>query len=253
MNNILSMSIVTYNNKNEILNLLKPISDFPDLDIYVIDNHSMDGTAECVKNQFPNVRLLLNKENIGFGAAHNQIINSLKSQYHIFVNPDIYIKPNTLDEVIAFMSNHKDIAAMSPKVLNFNGTEQFLPKRSPTIRYMVGGRLERISPLLSAWRDDYTLKNQNVSDCIDIDFCTGCFLVARTNYITQLNGFDERYFLYFEDADLSKRLQDFGRTVYNPQIEVLHEWKRESSKSHKMFMISLKSMIQYFNKWGWKL
>ena len=150
------------------------------------------------------------------------------------------------------MNKYSDIAAMSPKVMNFDNTEQYLPKKCPTIRYMLGGRLEHISPIFSAWRDKYTMKDQNITTVKDVDFCTGCFLVTRTNYIKKIGGFDERFFLYFEDADLTRRLKEFGRTVYNPHIQVLHEWKRESSKSYKMFIISLKSMIKYFNKWGWE-
>lgn len=253
MNHTLSISIVTYNNVTEISRLLDPIKDCPDIDIYIIDNHSSDGTSNLIKERYPHINILSNKQNVGFGTAHNKIINQLTSQYHIFVNPDIVITAKTLVEVVNFMDNHKDVSAMSPKVLNFDKTEQYLPKKRPAIRFMIGGFLERICSRFSSLRDNYTMKHDNISNCIDIDFCTGCFFVTRTSYIKKINGFDKRYFLYFEDADLTRELQELGRTVYNPNIEVFHEWKRDSSKSFTLFLISLKSMIQYFNKWGWKI
>lgn len=252
MNHTLSISIVTFNNVTEISNLLDPIISFSDVDIFIIDNNSTDGTVEYISSKYPQVHVISNIKNIGFGAAHNKIIEHLTSEFHIFVNPDIVITNKTLIDVISFMKTHESVVAMSPKVKNFDNTEQFLPKKAPTIRYMIGGRLEYISTKFSFWRDKYTLKNQKIMDCMDVDFCTGCFFVTRTHCLRELKGFDERYFLYFEDADLTRRLQNLGRTIYNPHIEVLHEWKRDSSKSYKLFMISLKSMIRYFNKWGWK-
>lgn len=252
MNHTLSISIVTYNSETEITRLLNSITECSDLEIYIIDNNSSDKTINLIKKRYPYVNLLSNKQNLGFGAAHNKIVNNLTSQYHIFVNPDIVTTSKTLVEIVDFMDKHENIAAMSPKVLNFDKTEQYLPKRRPAIKYMIGGRLEHICPKFSALRDKYTMKNDDISKPIDVDFCTGCFLVTRTDYLKKLNGFDERYFLYFEDADLTRKLQALGRTVYNPNIEVLHEWKRDSSKSFKMFLISLRSMIKYFNKWGWE-
>ena len=138
---------------------------------------------------------------------------------------------------------------MSPKVLNKDGTEQYLPKKYPKFKYLIAGKFEEKHSRFEQLRSEYTRKNERINEFIDIDFCTGCFSVLRTNELKKCHGFDERFFLYLEDADLTREMQKFGRTVYNPKIEVCHGWERASGKSFKYFLIHLQSMMKYCYKW----
>ena len=246
-----TVSIVTYNSIDEIGKLLNSISAcdyFANMEVYVIDNASCDGTVKFIKNKYPWVKIVENSCNVGFGKAHNQIINNVNSKYHIIINPDIEFDNETISRAVSYMDKNTDVAIMTPLMLNFDGTQQYLPKRNPSLRYLLGGFLEK-----SKWgkriRDEYTLKNINTNDVIDIEFCTGAFMFARTEMLKSVRGFDERYFLHFEDADLTRELCKLGRAIYNPNIRVMHRWHRENRKINKSFWVALKSMIIYFHKW----
>ena len=91
---------------------------------------------------------------------------------------------------------------------------------------------------------------KNITNVIDVDFCTGAFMFTRTEALKKLGGFDERYFLHFEDADLTRELKNFGRTVYNPEIRIIHKWQRDNKKLNKSFFVALNSMFKYMTKWG---
>lgn len=247
-----SVGIVTFNNEHEIesvLNSLENLSNRKDIIIYVVDNNSSDRTVTLIEKNYPNVNLIKNKKNYGFGRANNQVICKIDSDYHVLINPDITMEADTFVKIQQFMDVSTDIVQMAPCVLNENGTEQYLPKKYPEFKYLIAGRLENKCNYFKKLRADYTYENKNPQNVIDVDFCTGCFSVLRTNVLKKCKGFDERYFLYLEDADLTRMMQKYGRTVYNPQIAVCHKWERASGKSWKYFLIHLKSMVMYCWKW----
>lgn len=249
---VFSIGIVTYNSEDEIFNVLtslEKVSNREDVDIYVIDNNSSDKTVDIIEQNFKNVYLIKNSMNEGFGGANNRIIEKVNSTYHILVNPDITVTENTLKEIQKFMDAHPDVVQMAPKVLNEDGTEQFLPKRNPQFKYLIAGKLEKYFKYFEMLRMEYTLENKSINDIIDVDFCTGCFSVLRTKELKKCKGFDKRFFLYLEDADLTREMKKYGRTVYNPNIEVYHKWERASGKSVKYFLIHLQSMMKYCWKW----
>lgn len=245
-------SIVTYNSKDEIDILMKSLeanSFFGHMTVYLIDNASSDGTADYIIENYPWVRVIVNKENLGFGRAHNIAIKNVHSKYHLIVNPDISIPENTIREAINYLEAHKDIAVVTPFVMNTDGTQQFLPKKNPSMKYMIGGMFENKFAFCKKLRDEYTMKNVAVTEPIDVEFCTGAFMITRTDALHAVGGFDETYFLHFEDADLTRELRKVGRTVYNPDIKVIHKWHRENKKINKSFWVALKSMFIYMKKW----
>ncbi len=168
--------------------------------------------------------------------------------YHFIINPDITVSSDVLSDIADFMDENPDISLMMPKILNSDGTEQFLPKRIPTAKYLFLGRLERLFKSLSKVRDEYTRKFDNIDTVTDIDFCSGCFMCIRSEVFKALGGFDERFFMYLEDADLTLRAQKFGRTVIAPQFCVTHLWDRSSAKSIKYLFIHLSSAFKFLIK-----
>lgn len=250
---LITASIVTYNSADEIdilMTSLQKCSSFRDMTIYVIDNASIDNTLVLVREKYPWARLIENKGNLGFGRAHNLVINNIHSKYHIIMNPDIFIPEETIAQAESFMDQNQDIAVMTPYVLNVDGTKQFLPKKNPSMKYMIGGMLEKRFKWAKKLRDDYTLKNEIINIPRDVEFCTGAFMFTRTEMLKGVGGFDERYFLHFEDADLTRELRKVGRAVYNPDIGVTHKWQRENKKINKSFWIAFKSMLIYMKKWN---
>jgi len=249
----ISVCVVTYNSSKEIRNVLNSLQQSSikeELDLYVVDNNSSDETNLIVEKEFPYVNLIKLNKNIGFGAGHNKVISNVDSKYHLIINPDVKFDSDVLEGLASFMDENSDVVIVSPKILNPDGTEQYLPKLNPKIRYFLGGRFEQHGAMFSRWRDEYTRRNEDITGPTDIEFCTGCFMFTRTSILKQIGGFDERYFLHFEDADLARMMKQKGRIVFHPNFEVSHLWKRDNVKSMKFFLIALKSMAKYFKKWG---
>ncbi|MDO4743559.1 MAG: glycosyltransferase, partial [bacterium] len=186
-----------------------------------------------------------NNNNLGFGAAHNLVLDLLDSDYHFVINPDIIINNDIIMQLCDYLQNNTDTVMITPRILYENGDEQFLPKRKPKLKYLLGGRI----PFLSKFRREYTLQDKHFSEPEDIDFCTGCFFAIRTNCFINLNGFDRRFFMYFEDADLTLRAKQFGRVVFYPYCNVTHLWERASTKSIKYLLIHIWSMFKFFIKY----
>lgn len=244
----LSIGIVTYNNEKEIKSLLLDIfRHTKDLafQVYIVDNASTDGTVALVRKEFPMVNIIETGKNLGFGAGHNRLLPLLDSRYHLILNPDIRISSNSLKGLVDYMDTHVDVAMVTPRILNQDGTEQCLPKRTPSFRYMVCGRLERFSKKFAAIRREYTMADAKFTEPTEISFCTGCFMLLSTEVFKSCNGFDERFFMYLEDAELTQRAAAYGKIIFHPDFSIVHQWERTSAKSLKFFMIHVQSMLKF--------
>ena len=218
--------------------------------IYVYENNnSSDGTPDIVEEKFPEAVLIRNKKNRGFGYGHNSVLKEVTSDVHFVINPDIYLKENTIKILADYLKENKGTGLVTPRVLNTDGTEQFLPKRPPSIRHVILSKL----PGLKRYRREYTRQE----DCFDapssVEFCTGCFFAAPTKLLKKLKGFSEMYYMYFEDADLSKKVLGCGyKIVFDTETEVYHDWNRENTGNILGIKRFLTSMFKYFMRWGWK-
>ena len=241
--------IVTYNNSKIIAECIDSLLKWTvnvDFKLFVVDNGSSDNTVEIVKNSFPQVEIIKNKDNRGFGDGHNKVIPLLTSSYHFVINPDIFINHDVISSLVDYMENHKKVAMITPKIMNDTGTEQLLPKRNPTIRYLFFSKLKPFK----YYRKIYTRENENLSGPTEIDFCTGCFFGIRTSVFRSVRGFDPRYFMYMEDADLSRTVRKKYKIIFYPDVYVYHKWHRENLRNLKGIKRWFMSMIKYFAKWG---
>ena len=250
-----SACIVTYNNQDKVCDAIRSILSHTkgvNLELYIYDNASEDHTVERIQDEFQQVWLIRSKKNRGFGGGHNRVIPKLNSKYHFIINPDILLQDDVITQMVEYLEAHPDVHLAVPKFLNQDGTEQFTPKRTPKLKYMIGGRFEKFGGVFKRWRDEYTMKDTVITQPIDVGFCGGCFMAIRTDTFRQIGGFDTRYFLYNEDADLTRSVKAIGRTVYVPDISVVHLWERAYMKEKKYFWIQLQSMVKYFWKWKGK-
>ena len=246
---LITASIVTYNDTEKALNAINSLKENTinsELKIFVFDNST---NAVDLKITTAADFYLKNKENLGFGGAHNLILNYEMGRYHAVVNPDITVSSDTLSHLAAILDKNPDIAMITPKILNSDGSEQKLPKKNPNLKYIFLGRLARLGKVFQKIRDDYTRANEVFEDLTDIDFCTGCFFLIRSDVFKKVGGFDKRYFMYLEDADLTRQVKKYGRTVFCPDVSVTHEWERGSAKSLKLLFIHLCSFFKYRGKW----
>lgn len=246
----LSVSIVTHNHADSIRETLDSIlrhTKDVDFQLFVVDNGSEDRTCEIVREYGFPVTLIQNPKNPGFGASHNQVILRAGSTYHAIINPDVTLCDNVLQRMAAYLDEHPDIGMLTPKVLFPDGRLQVLPKRDPRFIFLISRRLHW--HWLQKYRRTYEMGDRDPDTRFDIEFTTGCFMFARTALLQQVGGFDERFFLYFEDADLGRRVRALARTEYNPSFVIRHAWRRGGARSLRMLLIQVWSMYRYMRKW----
>lgn len=192
-----SLCIVTYNNRHNIEETIRSVFEHTksvDFTLYICDNCSEDGTVSLVEEKFPSVKVIRTSKNGGFGYGHNAVLPRLESDYHFIVNPDIVLQSDIVGEMCRFLEENPDIVMAVPKFLDQNGREQFTPKLTPKLKYMLGGRLERFGGVFRKWRREYTFADREIRDVTDVGFCSGCFIAVRTEVFRKIGGFDERFF-----------------------------------------------------------
>ncbi len=247
-----SVSIVTYNSADDItvvLDSLFAVTNGHEPTVFVVDNASTDNTCELVETRYPAVTLIRLEKNVGFGAAHNRVLEHIDSDYHIILNPDIAFETDVIIPLAAYLDDHADAVLATPLIRNEDGTMQAVPRVLPRRRYMFAGQLERFGGVFRRWRDEYTRRKEAFDGPTPITFCTGCFMMVRTAALKAEGGFDDRFFMYMEDADLSRRLASHGKLMLLPEYSVIHRWEKASGKSMKFLRIHLRSMRAYFAKW----
>ena len=250
---ILSACIVLYHCGEEIDHVLHCIQNADlEVTVFLSDNSPEEMTAERLRWAFPGIIVLPQEKNIGFGRANNAVLPLLKSKYHLMLNPDVSFEPSLLRRMVTYMEEHPNIAVLTPRVLNEDGSEQFLPKKSVSVHYLLGGLLEGFGGVFRRWRQDFTMANVEVQMPMPVEFATGCFLLIRTSVFQRLNGFDPRFFLYQEDSDLSRRIleEHLGSIVYHPDMCITHRWARENTRTFQGRMRQIRSVCKYFLKWG---
>ena len=248
----ISGSIVVYNKPDDAYKTVESVQKYTDsnFSLYVIDNASPDRINEMLKQHF-DVNYIDLSENVGFGRGHNKVLDRIDSKYHFVINPDILINQNTIDTLCDFMDANPDVAIACPKVLHPDGSVQYIAKRRPSLMALVSRRIRL--PFLRKLEDRYLAKDMDQDTPFEVDFCTGCFFVIRTDVFRAIGGFDEDYFLYFEDADITMRAKQKGKAWYVPSADVIHFWHRETAQSTGRFITQVKSMFIYFKKWGFRL
>ncbi|WP_044747184.1 glycosyltransferase family 2 protein [Bacillus alveayuensis] len=251
------ISIVTYNSQHlfrSLDHLLESIDDRKVV-ISIFDNNSSEAYKQKLKEYADRVEIYYNDSNIGFGAGHNKNLLSAKEKYFLIFNPDILTDQHTINVMEKQMNNDKSIALMAPKVLYENGENQYLVRNDISLfdfalRWQP---FELVKKIFKKRMEQF--ENRNLpEDCMtEVKHVSGCFMFIRGDVFKKINGFDDKFFMYFEDYDLSLRVGKLGKVVYNPFVTVVHFWERGSHKNFRLFKIFIKSMIRYFNKWGWRL
>jgi hypothetical protein len=246
-------SIVLYKTSfSSITTLLNSILNSGKIDLlYLIDNSAIED--DFLKITDDRVIYRVSKNNIGFGAAHNLAIKyayEQGSKLHFFINPDITLKPEVISDLIDSMNLNPSIGLMMPNILNSDVTIQYLPKLIPSPFSIIAIKIIFILPFFNKYIYMYELRTLPIIGIFDVPIVSGCFSVIRREAIEYTNGFDERFFLYFEDWDLSRRISIKFRTVINASINVTHDYSSGANKHLKLFFVYLSSAFKYFKKWG---
>lgn len=256
MKSFISVSIVIYRtNTIEIEKSLKSIlKSFQDLTLYLIDNSPTDELKILVTD--PRIEYYHNPLNPGFGAAHNIAIQkSITSgcKYHFIVNPDIYFDKDVITPLVEYMKNNEGVGMIMPQILNEDGTIQNLPKLLPSPCSILLRKIKRPSGYYKKFIEKYELRNVPKIKIYNAPILSGCFTLLNLQAIQEVGMYDDNYFMYFEDWDLSRRMHQKYKTIYYPLVSVYHGYESGANKNFKLFKIFVQSAFLYFNKWGWFL
>lgn len=228
--------------------------------VYLIDNGGLPGdlAAQWTSEASSSFRCvaLSGHGNIGYGCGHNLAIAEVDSDFHLVLNPDIEMQPDALVEAFDFFSAHPDVGAISP-LIGDGETMQYLCRRYPAVidLFVRGFMPMRIRDLFRRRLARYEMRDViNERDAVfDPPIISGCYMLYRTSLLKKLNGFDSRYFLYFEDYDLSLRTHKYARIAYVPRVRVLHHGGGASRKGGAHIRMFVASAIRFYNRFGWKL
>ncbi|MDH5657565.1 MAG: glycosyltransferase, partial [Spirochaetia bacterium] len=260
----ISISVVVYQNDLDVL--LKTVQSVfrtkKNVFVTLLDNHSGREYSENLNHLFlnyKNVKMLFSEINGGYGYGHNHAYNdSPLARYHIVLNPDVIIHEGALEKIFDFMEENPDIGLCSPRILNTDGSMQYLNKRNPSLFDLFARRfLPNFMTGMTFIRkrmDIYTMQDIGYDKIADVTYLSGCFMFFRRSVIERSKiFFDEKYFLHLEDADITRRFSEITRCVYYPDATITHHWNRQTHRDLMHAWMLIRSAITYFNKWGWKI
>ena len=253
----LSACIVVYNGADEALRAAQTVLDCTrrhPLTLYLVDNASPDGSGQCLAKaakdgtlhirEDQKVEVLCRTENGGFGTGHNTVLSLLQSRVHFILNPDIQLTADTLSDLADWMAQHPGVVMARPALTFPDGRPQRLPLRRCSVRAMVYRQL----PCLKFWakyNERYLMADKDLTSPTEIEFCTGSFSAVDTAVFKAVGGFDEDYFMYVEDADLTQKMRTRGKAYLVPQYTAIHAWHRAAHRSLKPFLWQLRSLLRY--------
>jgi len=253
---MLTASVVIYNSlKKDIQTVVACIENSAVSTVYVVDNASNDSMKDFVKGLSEKVVYMQGHGNVGYGAANNIAIREamkLGATYHLVLNPDVEFVEGTLEKLETFMNEHPNVGLVQPNAIYPNGNTQYLCKLLPAPADLIFRRFLPRTQTNSKRTKQYELHSMNRSTTnFDIPFLSGCFLFLRIDTLKQVGLFDERFFLYLEDVDLNRRIQDFAQTAFYPSATITHTYGKGSYKKLYLLLQHITSAMKYFNKWGW--
>lgn len=268
---MITASIVTYNHHLlDFEGVLRSLFASPVDAIYVVDHSDqmMDlkrelneyaqrvlaGEPELRAKQANGFKLIyMPHENNGYGGGHNvalAIAEEAGSTYHLVVNPDIWFGPEVIPSLRDYMDQNPDVGQMMPKVLYPNGHIQRLAKLLPTPLDMIG-RLCLPDFLISHRNRKFELRHSGFDKIMNVPYLSGCFMFFRMSAVKEVEYFDESFFMYAEDIDITRKIHRKYKTLFCPKVNIYHTFTRGDKKSLWLSWVHIVNIVKYFNKWGW--
>lgn len=249
----LTGSIVIY--KNERKTLKEAIKSFLNTQLnvrlYLIDNSPDDSLKDMCDDK--RCVYIFSNSNLGFGKAHNIALRKSieEARYHLVLNPDVYFLPGTLEKIYSYMEEHADVGQVMPKVLHPDGETQHLCKLLPTPADLILRRFFTGIPAMERRNKIYELHESGYDKIMNIPYLSGCFMYLRTETLKEIGLFDERIFMYIEDADLTRRIHREYKTLFYPDAQIYHHYAKGSYRNFRLMLYNVHGAFIYFTKWGW--
>lgn len=243
----LSIVIVSYNTRELLSQCLGSIyqSDFQDgLEVFVVDNGSSDGSAQLVRDKYPQVSLMANQRNVGFAAANNQALKQVSGEFILLLNPDTVLARDACESMVKFLQAHSEVAAVGAKLIGPEGDVQRSWGSFPNLAghifdYLLFGNLwSRLSPMPSK------------KESFEIDWVSGAALMVKQEVIEKVGVLDECFFMYAEEKDWCWRMKKAGWKIYYlPRAQVVHYGEASTSQVvSKMHVEFYRSQLKFLSK-----
>ena len=241
--------VVSYETRETLLECLAALVAEPTASVVVIDNASRDGTAAAVRERFPSVRLVANAENVGFARACNQGARESRARYLLFLNPDATLAPGSLGALAAILEARPRVGVVGPRTRSANGDIQVSTGPDLSLvseirqRRLVRGVARRDAAILVEAEGLHAVERE-------VDWVSGACLMIRREAFDAVSGFDERFFLYEEDADLCRRVRQAGwQVLFSPGAEARHALGRSMARSPERARLEYqRSHLLYYRK-----
>ncbi len=249
----ISASLVLFNTEKKVVedSINSYFNSSVNGELWIIDN-SNDAKYKYLESFNNRITYINSGENLGYGRAHNIALRNFvdKTDYHIILNPDISFDRDVIEELITFLESNKNVGLVAPKAIYPDGSPQSNGRLIPDPLHLILRRFFSISRLNIKRNEDYELKYMGDSNYLT-PVVLGSFMMFRNASLKEIGFFDERFFLYPEDIDISRRMFDKYDNVIYVKKQFVHHHYQESYKSLKLLVTHALEMIKYFNKWGW--
>lgn len=226
------------------------------VDLVLVDNGDDTGLQEIAAQEgWPEIHLVRGQGNVGFGCGHNLAFAQGLGDLHLILNPDVYLQPDALAQAIDFMNAQPECGLLSPSIVGSEEGWHFLCKRFPSVfDLLLRGFAPRcVRHLFRKRLRRYELGDKGTPDVLwDPPIISGCFMLCRSGLLRTLNGFDPRFFLYFEDFDLSLRAGAVGRLAAVATVRIAHYGGGAGRKGRRHIAMFGRSAMQFYAKHGWK-
>lgn len=237
----ISIILVTYNSAktiNRCLESIRKTTQAP-FEILIVDNASSDDTREKIKQSKIESRIILNNQNLGFSRANNIGIKQAKGDYLMFLNPDTKVKNNAIDRLHQYLVTHPEVGLVVPKLEDEDGTSQKSVRQLPTL-------LRAIKEYYLGIKSSYAPFVPLGTSAVDVESAVGAAMMVKKTTYQQVGGFDERYFLYFEDLDLCRKILRVNLKIkYLPEAIIVHRVGESASSNPRAAQLLKQSSAIY--------
>jgi N-acetylglucosaminyl-diphospho-decaprenol L-rhamnosyltransferase len=258
----ISIIILNYKSKVKTLACLESIraADLSglELEIIVVDNNSNDGIEKDIKEKYKEIKFIRNNKNIGMGAGNNTGINKAQGEFILILNADTKLEKNSIKELYNLCKDWPAVGIAAPELINPDGSHQDSCYRFPTF-FMPLYRRTFIGRFFKSKVNAFLVKDQSERLPLEVDWVMGSCLMIRKEALEKIGGgFDERFFMYFEDVDMCRSMWQAGyKVIYYPKARIIHDHGRGSKKqawfiapfTNKLAREHIKSWLKYFYKW----
>lgn len=229
----------------------------PDIGYAIASNsHDINGPVNLLRNGAEMFQA--NTKNLGYGRAFNNIVRSLDStpEYIAILNDDVWWDNTTIESILDWLIDHAAVVVASPRILNEAKSVNYLCKHHPTILALLSRRFlpDWLKPdKIKKYDQWFTMSSYDYDKVFSVQYLSGCCMFFSTKALFKAGLFDERYFLYLEDADITRSMATYGDAVHLGIFSIYHSWGRGSHKTLMLTLVNIQSSIKYFRKWGIKL